>query len=851
MTRKIQIVSVFLILLLLILMVPAGDFGVTRVSAGDYCDWIRFVADVTIPDGVPVDPGIVFKKTWRLKNIGTCTWTKSYKLVFVGGAQMGGVSASNLPKDVAPGQTIDLSIGLTAPTAPGRYIGYWQLQNAAGGLFGIGQTASNSFFVEIEVRGPQHITFDFVEKASQANWVTEVRGRMAFPGVYGDPYGFALPVDRPILENGIPSTAKGLLMAPPAEFNEHIYGAFPAYEVKQGDRFQALIGCEYGSRDCEVTFVLQYQLPEGGGTRSFWNSYKSYKNSFTRVNLNLGPLAGRTVSFILLIRPIGDTVGDHAIWANPVIVNSLETPVSIPTVTPPSLTVTPTMINTLAPNTGCDRAAFVSDVTVPDGTIFAPGQAFTKTWKLRNNGRCTWTTDYTLVFYTGDQLGGASPVNLPSSVGPSQTIDLSVNLTAPNIAGNYRGYWILKNAKGGVFGIGPLANKPFWFAINVPGAPTPSVQNGYDFVSHFCEAQWSSSAGTLPCPSTGATAGIVSVVENPVLENNTVYSGRALLTIPENIFNGYIQGIFPAFAVQNGDHFKSIINCEYRQRSCYVVFRLDYQIDNGPIQNLWAFGERFEGLYYQADIDLSALAGQNVKFILRANANGSPTGDHALWVAPAIVRSGGTVPLSVPTETATVAPSATPVPGSTLTSTALPVPLTETPTPVPTLTATATFLPPANTGQLTYTNQKYGFQFTYPANSVLTASQENFAHINLPFTSGTNLAEKYLEVTIFENVSSCTSPLTNGHAPGSFESQVVTSTKGIQFVKESGQEGVSGHMYDWVAYSTVKGTACISLNFVLHSTNPANYPVPPPVYNKDMESAVFLDIVSTFNWTAP
>ena len=34
-----------------------------------------------------------------------------------------------------------------------------------------------------------------------------------------------------------------------------------------------------------------------------------------------------------------------------------------------------------------DRAQFLADVTVPDGTRFDPGQAFTKTWKLRNRRR--------------------------------------------------------------------------------------------------------------------------------------------------------------------------------------------------------------------------------------------------------------------------------------------------------------------------------------------------------------------------------------------------------------------------------------------------------------------------------
>ena len=843
MAKRIKDRLILSILLLMIFILPVGNMGVTHVSAGGYCDWLSFVADVTLPDGVPVDPGIALQKTWRLKNVGTCTWTKSYKLVFAGGEQMGGISGVNLPKEIAPGQTIDLTIGLTAPTTPGRYIGYWELQNPSGGFFGFGQTANKSFWVEIEVVSKALPVFDFVANAPLTNWRTEATGKRPFPGVYGDPDGFALVVDHPVLENGLSSTSAGILMAPPVEYNEHIFGIFPSYEVKPGDRFQALIGCEYGSKNCDLTFVLQYKV--NGSIRSFWSGMKTYKNSFTRVNLNLGPLIGQKVEFILLIRPNGTSTGDHAVWANPGIFNSLTPGPAIPTITSlPPVTAIPT-ISTVAPTTGCDRATFVSDVTVPDGTIFTPGQTFTKTWRFRNTGKCTWTTGYSLVFSTGDQMGGASPITLPSSVAPGQTIDLSLNLTAPTSIGNYRGYWLLKNATDRVFGIGVLGNKPFWLAIGVSGTLPPTSENGYDFVAHVCEAQWTSGAGTLLCPDQSATNGTIMVVNNPRLENNTVDSRSALLTVPQNVYNGYIRGIYPPFTVQNGDHFKAILNCEYLQRDCYAVFRLDYQIDNGTIQNLWAFGERYEGLYYQADIDLSPLAGQTVKFILGVNANGSPTGDRAMWVAPSIVRSSVFVP---PAPTATATALIATAPASTFTSTPLPA-ASETFTPVPTLTATP--LPPVNTGILTYTNQKYGFQFAYPANGVISASQDNFAHINLPFTSGTNLVEKYLEVTVFENVSPCTSPLTNGYAPGTFSSQPMTNNMGIQFVKESAQEGAVGQTYDWVAYSTTKGTACISMNFVLHSANPFNFPVPPPVYNKDTESATFLDIISSFGWMAP
>jgi hypothetical protein len=350
----------------------------------------------------------------------------------------------------------------------------------------------------------------------------------------------------------------------------------------------------------------------------------------------------------------------------------------------------------------------------------------------------------------------------------------------------------------------------------------------------------------LVCPDISPAKGTIQIVNNPRLENNTIDSRPALLTVPENVYNGYIQGVFPPFTVQSGDHFKTLVNCEYLQRDCYAVFRLDYQIENGPIQNLWAFGERYEGLTYQADVDLTSLAGKNVKFILRVNANGSPTGDRALWVAPGIVRSGGVVLVNTPT--ASVTPFATPVSVLTLTFTPVPVVV---PSETPTLVFTATVPPPVNTGQQTYTNQEYGFKFPYPANSVLGVLQDTYARINLPFNSGTNLVEKYLEVTVAENVSPCSSPLTKGYAPGTVATQPLTTLSGLQFVKESSQESAAGQTYDWVAYSTTKGTTCISLNFVLNSTNPLNFPVPPPTYNKDMESVIFLDIASAFGWTTP
>ncbi len=120
-------------------------------------------------------------------------------------------------------------------------------------------------------------------------------------------------------------------------------------------------------------------------------------------------------------------------------------------------------------NAPCNRATFIADVNVPDNTNFAGGTSFTKTWRLRNDGSCTWTTGYSLVFDHGYALGGPSSVSIPADVAPGATVDLSVNLTAPSDSGIYQGYWKLQDASGNRFGIGRDASVAFWVKISVGG----------------------------------------------------------------------------------------------------------------------------------------------------------------------------------------------------------------------------------------------------------------------------------------------------------------------------------------------------------------------------------------------
>jgi hypothetical protein len=107
----------------------------------------QFVDDVTIPDGTTLQPNEAFTKTWRFKNVGTCSWTPSYAIIFSNGDAMNGPATQALTGNVNPGQTLDISVNLTAPAADGTYKGFWKLRNAAGVHF-------SQFYVEIKVKTP-------------------------------------------------------------------------------------------------------------------------------------------------------------------------------------------------------------------------------------------------------------------------------------------------------------------------------------------------------------------------------------------------------------------------------------------------------------------------------------------------------------------------------------------------------------------------------------------------------------------------------------------------------------------------------------------------------------------------
>jgi len=199
-------------------------------------------------------------------------------------------------------------------------------------------------------------------------------------------------------------------------------------------------------------------------------------------------------------------------------------------------------------------------------------------------------------------------------------------------------------------------------------------------------------------------------------------------------------------------------------------------------------------------------------------------------------------------------PTVTPLPPTATPSPSIPSTTTPTPTaspPAPSATPTATSLPssPADHWN-TYRNYNFGFELRYPPGSNLSLNLPNTARLDLPFASGTNLVEKYLEINAQEYLGRCLSPLMESLPPEALQLETLVIDP-LTFETVSFSEGAAGGRYDWTAHVIHNEAVCVTLDFVLHSSNPDNFPTPPPPFDMALEKQVFEQIVQTFVWFVP
>ena len=318
-----------------------------------------------------------------------------------------------------------------------------------------------------------------------------------------------------------------------------------------------------------------------------------------------------------------------------------ETPTNTPTASPvpPTSTPVPTNPPTRTPTATpvpCLWARFVEDVTVAEDTEFTPNSTFTKVWLVRNIGTCTWNDEFDLVFDGGNRMGAPSAFDFPDgNVRPGDNVELSVQLTSPDDEGRHRSDWMLRSDRGEFFGVGPDADDPLSVRIRVVKASGYA----YDFGINYCSAQWRSNDSSLGCPGVKDDEdGFVIRVSKPELEFDRLENEAGLWTQPAASQDGWIRGQYPEFSVEAGHHFKAVVGCLSDSPKCDVTFQLNYRIGDGELQTLWQQRETYDDKLTQADVDLSSLAGQKVRFVLTVLVNDTPSDARAFWLVPRIVR---------------------------------------------------------------------------------------------------------------------------------------------------------------------------------------------------------------------
>lgn len=111
-----------------------------------------FVADITIPDNTNVGGGTIFTKTWRIANKGTCVWGPDYTLIHYSDEFMG--APSTVPLSVTyPGENLDISVNLTAPTGTGKHQANFVIKNPAGLIMKIGDDSRLWVVINVTVEG--------------------------------------------------------------------------------------------------------------------------------------------------------------------------------------------------------------------------------------------------------------------------------------------------------------------------------------------------------------------------------------------------------------------------------------------------------------------------------------------------------------------------------------------------------------------------------------------------------------------------------------------------------------------------------------------------------------------------
>lgn len=316
-------------------------------------------------------------------------------------------------------------------------------------------------------------------------------------------------------------------------------------------------------------------------------------------------------------------------------------------ITPTPVRPQPTPLPTIALPAGCEnKGRFAGDVTVKDGTEFAPGEPFEKVWSVSNYGTCPWGGGYTVRFTEGDLMGAPERVPISEVVEPEATGSITIPLVAPDLLGTYRGSWQLVGLDGQPFG------PELYLEIKVvPGilrVDESKLTTLYDFVANAAQAKWSAGDVTYQVVQAPIDRNLVIpdpqgiVVVGPAeLRGDTTSPGNVLMTHP-HLELGIIEGAYQVDTpLQPTD---AIIGSLGLPKAAAinddgVTFELSFKPSNGSDQLLFSKSVKYEDTPVSVRQALSTLQpGQTGTFTLRVKGGNSLSYDWATWIELRLVR---------------------------------------------------------------------------------------------------------------------------------------------------------------------------------------------------------------------
>jgi hypothetical protein len=264
--------------------------------------------------------------------------------------------------------------------------------------------------------------------------------------------------------------------------------------------------------------VVRSDQAPGGPQASYtviqkWTAAGPGQHTVSVEALNKDRVAGDRAAIAIVVvaapTPAGATPTVAPTAAPTQVVTGTVVPTAAPTTAPTATQPAPTVTATAVPPSPVpcrNVATFVSEA-IPDGTQFQPGQQFSKSWTVRNDGNCSWNNAYQLIWTGGERMTSVSTVALPDTA-PGGAATLIISMAAPAQPGSHAGQWQFREPRGAAFTTAPMLTVKI---VTVAPTPVPCIP----VISGFGADQTTINRGE----STTLRWGLVSNAERVEIDN--------------------------------------------------------------------------------------------------------------------------------------------------------------------------------------------------------------------------------------------------------------------------------------------------------------------------------------------